>query len=65
MEYELIHNKEMQEIVTKQLELNDGYCFRVPEAKGNPDWKCMCKDFIENTEVGDLCRCLLYKKISN
>ena len=55
----LNENKELVEIIRKQLKENDGYC--PCSLLQNEDTKCMCKEFREQTE-GE-CHCGLYVKI--
>ncbi len=53
-------DKELVKEVREGLKRTGGYCpCRIVR---NPDTKCMCKDFIENTEEGE-CYCGLYIKI--
>ena len=47
------------EEIAKAITDNDGYC--VCAVSKNPDTKCMCKDFREQSE--GICHCGLYKKI--
>jgi ferredoxin-thioredoxin reductase catalytic subunit len=55
-------DKELVKEVREGLKRTGGYCpCRVVR---NPDTKCMCKDFIENTEEGE-CYCGLYIKVKD
>lgn len=52
-------NKELVEDIRNRLKANDGYCpCRLVK---NDDTKCMCKEFLEQTEPGE-CHCGLYIK---
>ena len=45
--------------IRKKLKENDGYCpCRIQK---NEDTKCMCKEFVEQQELGE-CHCGLYIK---
>lgn len=44
------------------LKANNGYCPCVVNSKGKEEYKCMCKDFLENVKVGETCHCGLYIK---
>lgn len=44
------------------LKENDGYCPCVYQSKGKPEYKCICRDFIENVQAGQTCHCGLYIK---
>lgn len=55
----LNENKELVEMIQKQLKENSGYC--PCSLFQNEDTKCMCKEFREQTE-GE-CHCGLYVKI--
>lgn len=55
----LNENKELVEMIQKQLKENSGYC--PCSLLQNEDTKCMCKEFREQTE-GE-CHCGLYVKI--
>ena len=60
-----VHITEDKEVVTTvrcALRDNDGYCPCVYQSKGKPEYKCMCKDFLENVKVGEACHCGLYIK---
>lgn len=53
-------DKELVKEVRDGLKRTGGYCpCRIVK---NPDTKCMCKDFLENTEEGE-CYCGLYIKV--
>ena len=55
-------DKELVKEVREGLKRTGGYCpCRIVR---NPDTKCMCKDFIENTEEGE-CYCGLYIKVKD
>ena len=51
----------LAQAIRAKLKENGGYCPCVNPAFHNEDTKCICKDFIEQTESG-LCHCGLYKK---
>ncbi len=52
-------NKEHVERIRQKLKENDGYC--PCQLIKSPDTKCMCKEFLEETEEGE-CHCKLYIK---
>lgn len=53
-------DKELVAKIRKKLRENDGYCpCRLEKTE---DTKCMCKEFIEQKELGE-CHCGLYVKI--
>ena len=55
-------DKELVKEVREGLKRTGGYCpCRIVR---NPDTKCMCKDFLENTEEGE-CYCGLYIKVKD
>lgn len=52
-------NEKIVEDIRKRLKANNGYCpCRLVK---NEDTRCMCKDFLEQTEPGE-CHCGLYIK---
>lgn len=53
---------ELKESIRAALNKNNGYCPCVLNSKGKPEYKCMCQDFILNTDVGESCHCGLYIK---
>ena len=55
-------NIELRDSIRSALRNNDGYCPCVVNSKGKPEYKCMCKDFVENTPAGEACHCGLYIK---
>ena len=61
MKIQVNEDKEFVNKIRQAIKAKDGYC---PCVIGRqPESKCMCKDFIENTAVGEYCHCGLYKKI--
>lgn len=52
----------IKQYVREGLRANENYCPCVINSKGNLDYKCPCKDFRENTQVGETCYCGLYIK---
>lgn len=65
MKAHLNSDMEIVQMIRAALKENDGYCPCVHNSKGKIEYKCMCKDFRENTKVGDTCHCGLYIKDSN
>lgn len=55
-------DKEIVETIRQGLKDNEGYCPCIFESKGKPEYKCMCKDFLENVKIGETCHCGLYIK---
>ena len=52
-------DKQLVETIRTKLKENDGYCpCRIDKI---PENKCMCKEFVEQTELGE-CHCGLYVK---
>lgn len=60
MRIKVSDNKEVVEEVRKKLKENSGYC--PCKLFKNEDTKCICKEFREQTELGE-CHCGLYVKI--
>lgn len=60
MRIKVSENKELVEEIRQKLKDNNGYCpCRLVK---NEDTKCMCKEFIEQEELGE-CHCGLYVKV--
>lgn len=59
MKVEVTQDEELAQLVRQKLVENEGYCpcklLKIPENK------CMCQDFINQTELGS-CHCGLYIK---
>lgn len=53
-------DKDFVKDMRKAIKKNNGYC--VCALEKTKDTRCMCKDFIEDTEPGNWCRCGLYYK---
>ena len=62
MKLHLVEDKETVRIIREALKQNDWYCPCVNQSKGKQEYKCICKDFIENVQVGQTCHCGLYVK---
>lgn len=60
MRIKVSDNKEIVEEVRKKLKENSGYC--PCKLFKNEDTKCICKEFREQTELGE-CHCGLYVKV--
>ena len=60
MRIKVSDNKEVVEEVRKKLKENFGYC--PCKLFKNEDTKCICKEFREQTELGE-CHCGLYVKV--
>ena len=52
----------MREKIREALKENDNYCPCVVDSKNKIEYRCPCKDFRENTQVGETCYCGLYIK---
>ena len=63
MKYRLSDDKITVNFIKQRLMGNDGYCPRVMDSHGREECKCLCDDFINNTEKGETCRCGLYVKV--
>lgn len=63
MKYRESSDKETVRFVKEQLKQNDGYCPSVMNSIGIEDYHCPCKDFEENIQKGETCRCGLYIKV--
>lgn len=60
MRIKVSENKELVKEIRQKLKDNNGYCpCRLVK---NEDTKCMCKEFIEQEELGE-CHCGLYVKV--
>ena len=62
MKIRVVEDKEHVAIIRAALRENDGYCPCVYQSKGKPEYKCICRDFIENVQAGQTCHCGLYIK---
>ncbi len=62
MKLHVSDNEMVVKNIRAALRENDGYCPCVYQSKGKPEYKCICKDFIENVQVGQTCHCGLYIK---
>ena len=60
MRIKISDNKEVVEEARKKLKENSGYC--PCKLFKNEDTKCICKEFREQTELGE-CHCGLYVKV--
>lgn len=60
MKITISKDKEHVEEIRKKLRENDNYC--PCKLVRNEDTKCMCKEFLEQKELGE-CHCGLYVKI--
>lgn len=60
MRIKVSDNKEAVKEVRKKLKENSGYC--PCKLFKNEDTKCICKEFREQTELGE-CHCGLYVKV--
>lgn len=60
MRIKVSDNKEVVEEVRKKLKENSGYC--PCKLFKNEDTKCICKEFRDQTELGE-CHCGLYVKV--
>ena len=59
MKVKINPDTELVNEIRKKLKENDGYCpCRIQK---NKDTKCMCKEFVEQVELGE-CHCGLYIK---
>ena len=62
MKIKLSEDKELVKEIKKKLKENDGYCpCRLAKTE---DTKCPCKEFREQTEMGE-CHCGLYDKVES
>ena len=55
-------NKELREQISKAIQDNNGYCPCVLNSQGKEEYKCVCRDFIDNVKPGESCHCGLYIK---
>ena len=62
MKVHVVDDKELVATIREALNKNDGYCPCIYQSKGKPEYKCMCKDFLENVKVGQTCHCGIYVK---
>ena len=63
MKYRLNDDKITVNFIKQRLMENDGYCPSVMDSHGREEYKCLCDDFVNNTEKGETCRCGLYVKV--
>jgi ferredoxin-thioredoxin reductase catalytic subunit len=60
MKVQLVADEKHVKAIREGLKKNDGYCpCRIQKTEDN---KCMCKEFREETPVGEQCHCGLYIK---
>lgn len=60
MKIKLSDNKELVAEIRQKIKDNDGFCpCRLVKTE---DTKCICKEFLEQTEPGE-CHCGLYHKV--
>ena len=52
MKVHVTDNEELRNYIRAALKENDGYCPCVIDSKGKPEYKCMCKDFLNNVKQG-------------
>ena len=62
MKIRVTDNQELKNTIRVALKANDNYCPCVLNSKGKEEYKCMCKDFLENVKAGETCHCGLYIK---
>ena len=62
MKVHITNDKELATTIRAALKENEGYCPCIYQSKGKPEYKCMCKDFLENVKTGEACHCGLYIK---
>lgn len=60
MKITLSKNKETVEEIRRKLKENDGYC--PCKLIKSPETKCICQEFLNQTELGE-CHCGLYIKV--
>ena len=62
MKQHLNPDLEIVNAIIEGLKNNDSYCPCIAFSKGKPEYKCPCKDFRENVQVGETCHCGLFIK---
>ena len=62
MKIKVTEDIEVRNTIREALKQNDFYCPCVVGSKGKKEFKCMCKDFLENVPAGEYCHCGLYYK---
>ena len=62
MKVHITNDEELKNMIRQGLKDNDGYCPCIVNSKGQQEYKCMCKDFLENVPAGQSCHCGLYIK---
>lgn len=60
MQIKVTQDKELAKEIREKLKANGGYC--PCKLIKNEDTKCICKEFLEQKELGE-CHCGLYIKI--
>lgn len=63
MKVQVTSDIELRDSVRERLKDNDGYCPCVIDSRGKEEYKCMCRNFLDDTQVGESCHCGLYIKI--
>lgn len=62
MKYHLTDDKDIRDAVLEGLKINKGYCPCVINSQGDKNYKCPCKEFREEIEIGNYCYCGLFHK---
>ena len=62
MRAHITDNKELREQINKAIRDNNGYCPCILNSQGKEEYKCVCRDFIDNVKPGESCHCGLYIK---
>ena len=60
MQIKITQDKELAKEIREKLKANGGYC--PCKLIKNEDTKCMCKEFLDQQELGE-CHCGLYIKV--
>lgn len=55
-------DEQLRNEIRDKLKENGGYCPCVLNSYGKSEYKCMCKDFLNNVPAGQSCHCGLYIK---
>ena len=55
-------NEELKNTIKEALRKNNGFCPCVANSIGKEEYRCICRDMIENVPVGESCHCGLYIK---
>ncbi len=62
---EINPNKNWVKQVLEGLKKNGGFCPCIVNSLGKEEYRCPCKNFLEEVPIGGYCHCELFKKVSD